>query len=177
MERRGHRNVRAEMKISRAFSLLFALICAAGIEASELGSAAPALTAANASGAKISVSEPAAKLTYVDFWASWCGPCKQSFPWMNAMHQKYSKDGLRIVAVNVDKRREDAEKFLKQASAQFEIGFDPEGKTALAYQVKAMPTSMLIDDKGKIVMIHRGFRAEDSEELERKLQQHLGIKK
>jgi cytochrome c biogenesis protein CcmG, thiol:disulfide interchange protein DsbE len=142
-----------------------------------VGSAAPAITAANASGAKLSVSEPAAKLTYVDFWASWCGPCKQSFPWMNAMNQKYAKDGLRIVAVNVDKRKEDAEKFLKQVPAQFEIGFDPEGKTATAYQVKAMPTSMLIDDKGKIVMIHRGFRAEESDELERKFQQYLGTKK
>jgi cytochrome c biogenesis protein CcmG, thiol:disulfide interchange protein DsbE len=165
------------MKMAQRFSLLFALICAAGIHAAEVGSTAPALTATNTSGGKLSVSEPAAKLTYVDFWASWCGPCKQSFPWMNAMSQKYAKDGLRIVAVNVDKRKEDAEKFLKQVPAQFEIGFDPEGKTATAYQVKAMPTSMLIDDKGKVVMIHRGFRAEESDELERKFQQYLGIKK
>jgi cytochrome c biogenesis protein CcmG, thiol:disulfide interchange protein DsbE len=161
----------------RLFSLLFALFCAAGIHASEVGSPAPALSATNASGGKLNVSEPTSKLTYVDFWASWCGPCKQSFPWMNAMSQKYGKEGLRIVAVNVDKRKEDAEKFLKQMPAQFEIGFDPEGKTAAAYQVKAMPTSMLVDDKGKIIMIHRGFRSEDSDDLERKFQQHLGLKK
>ncbi len=167
---------KVEMKIFVTL-VFFGLFCAAGISAQALGSAAPALSATSASGAKLSLSEPTAKLTYVDFWASWCGPCKQSFPWMNAMHEKYRKEGLRIIAVNVDKRKEDAEKFLKQVPAQFELGFDPEGKTALAYDVKAMPTSLFVDDKGKVVHVHRGFRADESEALERAFQQHLGIKK
>ncbi len=138
-----------------------------------LGDIAPAITATHASGAAVSVAAPAAKLTYIDFWASWCAPCKQSFPWMDAMHEKYGKAGLRVLAITVDKKREDADKFLKQANAKFEIGFDPDGKTAAAYTVKAMPTSLLIDEKGKVIFVHSGFRASDTEDLEAQIKAAL----
>jgi cytochrome c biogenesis protein CcmG, thiol:disulfide interchange protein DsbE len=107
-----------------------------------------------------------ARLTYVDFWASWCGPCRQSFPWMNEMHAKFAASGLRVLAVNVDAKRADAEQFLKRNPASFAIVFDRDGVFAKSVDVTTMPTSMLLDPQGKVLMVHRGFTAKDREPLE-----------
>jgi len=107
-----------------------------------------------------------ARLTYVDFWASWCGPCKQSFPWMNEMHGRFAGSGLRILAVNVDARRADAERFLAGNPAQFAVVFDRDGAFAKSVDVSTMPTSMLLDAQGKVLYVHRGFTAKDREPLE-----------
>jgi len=107
-----------------------------------------------------------ARVTYVDFWASWCGPCKQSFPWMNEMHGKFAASGLRILAVNVDAKRADAEQFLARNPAQFAVVYDREGAFAKAVDVKTMPTSMLLDSQGKVLFVHQGFTAKDHGQLE-----------
>ena len=73
----------------------------------------------------LALADGQARLTYVDFWASWCGPCRQSFPWMNQMQDKYGAKGLRVLAVNLDARREDAQRFLAEHPARFALGFDP----------------------------------------------------
>ena len=106
------------------------------------------------------------RVVYVDFWASWCGPCKQSFPWMNEMHGKYAARGLEIVAINVDAKASDAERFLASTPAKFTVGFDPKGETPKQFAVKAMPTSYLIDGNGKVVAVHAGFRDADRAALE-----------
>lgn len=113
------------------------------------------------------------KFVYLDFWASWCGPCRQSFPWMNEMQAKYGKDGLTIVAVNVDQKREDAEKFLAQLPAQFTIAFDAAGTTPKAYSVKAMPSSMLIGPDGTVRFVHNGFRDDQKQAMEAKIRDAL----
>ena len=115
-----------------------------------------------------------AKLTYVDFWASWCGPCKQSFPWMNEIHGRFAGKGLRILAVNVDAKREDADRFLAGNPAQFSIAFDRDGVFAKSVDVKTMPTSMLLDANGKVLYVHRGFTAKDREPLEEAIAKALG---
>jgi cytochrome c biogenesis protein CcmG, thiol:disulfide interchange protein DsbE len=144
------------------------------------GDTLPALAVSNDKGATIAVDGAGAKLTYIDFWASWCTPCKQSFPWMDAMSEKYGNRGFRVVAISVDKKREDADKFLRQAAtvlrandAAFAVGFDPEGKTAAALQVKAMPTSLLVDEKGKVIFVHSGFKAADTDALEAQIKTAL----
>ncbi|MBL8340507.1 MAG: TlpA family protein disulfide reductase [Rubrivivax sp.] len=107
-----------------------------------------------------------ARLTYVDFWASWCGPCKQSFPWMNDMHAKFAGSGLRILAVNVDAKRADAERFLQGTPAHFAVVYDRDGAFAKTVDVKTMPTSMLLDAQGRVLFVHQGFTAKDRESLE-----------
>lgn len=116
------------------------------------------------------------RVVYLDFWASWCTPCRKSFPWMNAMQQQYGKYGFEVVAINLDQNRELANEFLKQTPANFTVAFDPSGKTAESYSVDVMPSSFLIDRHGELVAIHKGFRKVDSAELEKEIRQLLAKK-
>jgi thiol-disulfide isomerase/thioredoxin len=101
------------------------------------------------------------KVIWVDFWASWCAPCRRSFPWLNDMQQKYAADGLEIVGVNVDEDRKLAEEFLTETPAKFTLRFDPKGELAKAFDVQAMPSSYVLDADGRVLARHFGFRLED----------------
>lgn len=114
------------------------------------------------------------KTVYLDFWASWCGPCRASFKWLNEAHDKYAAKGLVIIAINVDTDKTLATRFLKENSANFHIGYDPEGKVAEAYQLKGMPSTYIIDPNGRIRTTHVGYRAKDRGALETELQRLLG---
>lgn len=124
----------------------------------------------------VKLSDMAGSVIYLDFWASWCGPCRQSFPWMNQMQAKYKAKGFQVLAVNLDTKTDDAIKFLAQVPANFTVAFDPKGQTPRVYGVKGMPTSFLIDRNGKVLLQHAGFRPADEEELERQIQAALGGK-
>ena len=106
---------------------------------------------------------------YIDYWASWCGPCRQSFPWMNALQAKLGPKGLKVVAVNVDAKRADADKFLSHTPAQFTIAYDPQGESAKKLAIKTMPTSMLVSPEGRVLFVHSGFRAEETLQLEARI--------
>jgi thiol-disulfide isomerase/thioredoxin len=132
-----------------------------------VGDAAPGVPVEMAQGPRaLPVAAAAARVTYVDFWASWCGPCRLSFPWMNEMHERYGASGLQIVAVNVDPKRADAETFLARNPARFAIAYDRAGALAKAADVKAMPTSMLLDARGRVQLVHEGFTNADRAALE-----------
>ena len=107
------------------------------------------------------------RVIWVDFWASWCVPCRRSFPWLNSMHHKYGADGLQIIAVNLDKDRALADAFLAEVPAEFALRFDPAGALAKQYGVQAMPSSFLIDADGNVLATHAGFRTADAADYER----------
>ena len=94
---------------------------------------------------------------YVDFWASWCIPCRQSFPWMNNLKAKYQADGLTIISVNLDHSRTLANEFLAEIPADFPVIFDPKGLIARKYKLKGMPSSFVVDRTGQIISVHVGF--------------------
>ncbi len=151
--------------------LLFALAASVlalptSVYAVETGAAAPPFSLPTAKGEPLALDKLRGKVVYVDFWASWCGPCRRSFPWMNEMQQKYGAKGFTVVAINVDKRRADAEKFLAQIPANFPVVYDEVGTTPAAYAVKGMPSSYLIDPSGKISYVERGFVDENKAPLE-----------
>lgn len=129
------------------------------------GQPAPALELQGAT-APVGLSKLKGKLVYVDFWASWCGPCKQSFPWMNEMQAKYGARGLQILAVNVDAKRADADGFLAGTPASFQVAFDPTGDAPKRFEVKGMPSSVLVGPDGKVIKVHNGFRADERKQLE-----------
>jgi cytochrome c biogenesis protein CcmG/thiol:disulfide interchange protein DsbE len=116
------------------------------------------------------------KVVYIDFWASWCVPCRQSFPWMDGLGRELEREGLVIVAVNVDHERADAERFLRQFAPQFRIAYDPEGALAERYQVRGMPTSVLLDRAGRTVFVHQGFRDRERESLEKQIRAALAAR-
>ena len=122
------------------------------------------------------LSDLQGKVVYLDFWASWCGPCRSSFPWMNDMQRKYGANGLQIVGVNLDAKRGDADQFLAQVPAQFALAFDAKGDSAKRFGIKGMPTSVLIGKDGKVLLVHQGFREEDRKDLEQKLAAALAAK-
>jgi cytochrome c biogenesis protein CcmG/thiol:disulfide interchange protein DsbE len=113
------------------------------------------------------------QLIYLDFWASWCQPCKKSFDWMNQMQARYGNEGLKIIAINLDEDRSKAERFLKNLPANFTVAYDPQGITAEQYQVKAMPSSYIIDKNGHLLYTNKGFRGNDKEELEFRIRQYI----
>jgi thiol-disulfide isomerase/thioredoxin len=134
--------------------------------AAAVGDAAPSFLLSTADGRTISLEQLRGRVVYLDFWASWCGPCRRSFPWMNEIQQRYAGKGVTIVAINVDAKREDAERFLRQYPASFTVAYDAAGVTPRAYDVKAMPSSYLIDRNGKIARIEQGFLDEKRDALE-----------
>jgi cytochrome c biogenesis protein CcmG/thiol:disulfide interchange protein DsbE len=108
-------------------------------------------------------------VVYLDFWASWCKPCRQSFPWMNEMQRELGNEGLVVIAVNVDRARPDAERFLHAHSPRFRIAFDPDGILAERFGVKGMPTSFLLDRDGHVHAEHQGFRLKDRDALQQQI--------
>jgi thiol-disulfide isomerase/thioredoxin len=115
----------------------------------------------------------AGKVVWVDFWASWCVPCRRSFPWMNEMHEKYGAQGLQIVGVNLDKERGLADQFLKEQPARFDLRYDPEGKLAKHFAVQAMPSSFLLDASGNVIAKHAGFKLGDTADYEAQIKSAL----
>jgi thiol-disulfide isomerase/thioredoxin len=128
--------------------------------------AAGAGEAAHDGDAPIDLADWKGKVVYLDFWASWCVPCRKSFPWMNAMQDRYGKDGLVVLAVNMDQKRADADAFLREYPAGFTLRFDPRGRLARGFNLRGMPTSALLDRGGRTLLLHEGFRENDPAELE-----------
>jgi thiol-disulfide isomerase/thioredoxin len=115
------------------------------------------------------------KIILLDFWASWCGPCRQSFPWMNAMKDKYGDKGLQILAINLDSEQEDAQEFLSEVKASFDIRFDQEGLSATLLGVEAMPMSYLLDKAGAVLHRMAGFNSDKQELHESHIRESLGL--
>jgi cytochrome c biogenesis protein CcmG, thiol:disulfide interchange protein DsbE len=116
------------------------------------------------------------RVVLLDFWASWCTPCRQSFPWMQAMKDAYEARGLTIISVNLDRRREDAEKFLARFHPNFDVRFDPEGQMAARFRIQGMPSSVIIDRHGVRRYAHIGFRSVDLAGYESELRNLLAEK-
>jgi thiol-disulfide isomerase/thioredoxin len=128
--------------------------CCLSAAALEVGSSAPAFELTGPNG-PVSLAQYRGQYLYLDFWASWCAPCKRSFPWMGQLQQR--NPALKVLAISVDSEKKDAEQFLQATPIGFAVAFDPSGQSAKAYAIKGMPTSVLIDPDGKVLYIHSGF--------------------
>jgi thiol-disulfide isomerase/thioredoxin len=113
------------------------------------------------------------KVVIVDFWASWCVPCRRSFPWLDAMQRKYGEDGLVVIGINEDNVAEDAVVFLKAVPVSFRIVRDKEGALAREFGLTAMPSSYVIGRDGKVAVRHLGFKSAKQDEYEETLRRLL----
>ena len=121
----------------------------------------------------VKLAELKGKVVYLDFWASWCEPCKKSFPWLHDIKQSYAEKGFEVVAVNLDKDRKLADAFLKEMDVNFVLAFDEDGESASAYKLKGMPSSYLIGRDGKLYASHIGFKEKDKTKLEQAIKELL----
>jgi thiol-disulfide isomerase/thioredoxin len=164
------------VRIPFAIAIVLALLAVpATAKAPKHAAGAPVAPAFTLPGLKgdVSLGSLRGKAVLVDFWASWCGPCRQSFPWMNELQKRYGDKGLAIVAVNLDKDREFANTFLSEVPASFTVVFDPAGTTAERYKVKAMPTTVLVSADGHVLMTHTGFDPKHAPEFEAQIAEAL----
>ncbi len=136
------------------------------------GDAAPAFELDGLAG-PVSLAALKGRVVYLDFWASWCPPCRQSFPWMDAELARHGAAGLVVVAVNLDRQRAAADQFLRAVPSRATIAFDPAGDTPRRFGARAMPSSFVIGRDGRIRLQHDGFRDEDTAGLDAALQQAL----
>ncbi len=122
---------------------------------------APAFTLASRAGGEVSLADLKGQVVMINFWASWCGPCRKEFPALDQIYAKYKPMGFTLVAINVESDKADAEKFLATTPASFPILFDPDGKVSGNYGVSAMPTTVLVDRQGRVRWLHRAYKPGD----------------
>lgn len=129
------------------------------VKAQEIGKEAPLFSGKTLDGDKIKLEDFRGKVTLVDVWASWCGPCKQEFPFLIELYEKYSEKDFTVLAVNIDEEKENAQKFLKglKKDVPFKIMFDPDSKVPTQYNIEAIPSVYILDRTGVIRYYHLGF--------------------
>jgi thiol-disulfide isomerase/thioredoxin len=162
------------MKIFYLINLLL-LTTSQLVSAAEVGQIPPSCNAVEqTSSQKIDINAYQGKVLLIDFWATWCPPCKNSMPFLNKLRNLQQKNGFEILAINVDENIEEAKSFLTQNPVDYKMAFDPEGDCPQKFAVKAMPSSYLIDKTGKIRLVHLGFRDEDQKLIEEQVSSLLG---
>ncbi len=141
----------------------------------EIQKAAPEFTGTTLEGKVIKLSHYKGKVVLLDFWASWCGPCKREFPFLVQLHHALKDQNFTVIGINVDTDRSKAERFLagQKVKPDFPIVFDGKGKIAERYQLQGMPTTILIDKNGVIRYRHTGFRDKDRAEVIRRVKELL----
>lgn len=128
------------------------------------------------SGKKLNTHDLKGKVLYLDFWASWCIPCKKSFPFMNDLLTRYDSDKFQVVAVNMDTFREDADQFLKDIPANFPVYGNPGETLAKALKLPGLPVAYIVNADGQIVAKHTGFNDDKKAKKLKQLDYLLGQK-
>jgi thiol-disulfide isomerase/thioredoxin len=131
---------------------------------STMSAAAPAFDLPTRAGGRIGLDALRGQVVMINFWASWCGPCRQEFPILDEMYRKYGPMGFSLLAVNVESDPADAERFLAKTPVSFPIAYDAENVVSGAYGVSAMPTTLIIDRKGRVRWMHRAYKPGDENE-------------
>lgn len=116
------------------------------------------------SGGTVKLGQLRGKVVMLNFWASWCGPCRQEFPILDEMYRKYQPMGFTLLGVNVESETKDAERFLAATPVSFPVAFDRENAVSGKYGVSAMPTTLLVDRKGNVRWLHRAYKPGDENE-------------
>lgn len=157
-----------------ALWVLIALLGFASVGlALEAGQAAPAIQLKDLSGKPVSLASFKGKVVIIDFWASWCGPCRQSMPVLERLSKTYKDKGLVVLGVNIDNDAKTAAKFLSEVPVSFVVVNDASKSVAKAYAPPTMPSSYLVDREGRVRHVHAGFKSGDAKELEAEVQQLL----
>ena len=128
------------------------------------GGPAPAFTLASRAGQDVSLAQYKGQVVMLNFWASWCGPCRQEMPLLESIYRKYGKMGFTMIGVNVEPDSNAANEWLKATPVSFPILYDRDSKVSKLYDVAGMPSTVIIDRSGKLRVLHRGYKPGDENE-------------
>jgi thiol-disulfide isomerase/thioredoxin len=120
---------------------------------------APNFTLKSLQGKNLKLSEMAGNVVLINFWASWCGPCREEMPLLNDLHKKYEPLGFTVLGVNVEEQLDGARGFLKHVPVDFPILLDNRNQVSKRYQVVAMPTTVVVDRDGNMRYLHKGYKS------------------
>ncbi len=149
---------------TRIAALLASLALALPALGAGQGSPAPGFTLDAKSGQKVSLDQYKGQVVMINFWASWCGPCRQEMPLLENIYKKYGKLGFTMLGVNVEPDSKLADEWLKATPVSFPILYDRDSKVSKLYDVAGMPSTVIIARKGQVRMLHRGYKPGDENE-------------
>lgn len=144
------------------------LLCSYSVFAAE---AAPDFTLKSSTGENIRLAEQRGQVVMLNFWASWCGPCREEMPLLDKLSAKYGKMGVVLLGINTDQDIAEAKKVLEKVKVTYPILFDPDSKLSTLYNVDSMPFSVFIDKKGQIRHIHKGYVLGDEEKYVKQIKE------
>jgi thiol-disulfide isomerase/thioredoxin len=130
------------------------------------GSPAPGFQLHSSTSTDLSLSDLKGQVVLINFWASWCGPCRQEMPVLEQLYKKYKPAGFTLLGVNVEPKSADAMGFLKSTPVSFPILFDPDSKVSQLYAVPGMPSTVILDRTGKVRYVHQGYKPGDESEYQ-----------
>ena len=155
------RGIDRQTTMRRFILLIASFLMATAVEATQISGPAHDFTLKSYSGKNLKLSEYRGNVVLINFWASWCGPCRQEMPLLEKLHQQYSPYGFTILGVNVEEDSTAAKKLLKDIKVTFPILFDSRNSVSKAYNVMAMPTTVMIDRDGNMRYLHKGYKPGD----------------
>jgi len=149
---------------NRIAAIAAALALSVPALAGSTGGPAPAFTLAARGGTDVSLAQYKGQVVMINFWASWCGPCRQEMPLLESIYKKYGKMGFTMLGVNVEPDSNAANEWLKATPVSFPILYDKDSKVSKLYDVEGMPNTVIIDRSGKLRVLHRGYKPGDENE-------------
>ena len=154
------------MKIKNVVSATLSIICCltiilTSVEAATISGPAPDFTLKSLDGKNLKLSEMAGNVVLINFWASWCGPCREEMPLLNALHNKYQALGFSVIGVNVEEQSQNAKSFIAERPVDFPILLDSNNTVSKLYDVIAMPTTVVVDRDGNMRFLHQGYQQGD----------------
>lgn len=156
MGKQGSSRVLAKIMMSALFCTLSGISLA--VSALEIGDLAPDFTLKNTQGENLNLTEQRGQIIVINFWASWCGPCRTEMPILQSFHHKYNSLGVSVWGINVEQENQAGRDFLADLNLTFPIFFDSNNTVAADYQVGAMPTTVIVDRSGKVRYAFKGYK-------------------
>jgi len=145
--------------LNKSITLILMLLLTINLQAGTISGPAHDFTLKSRAGNNIRLNELAGQVVLINFWASWCGPCRKEMPKLEELHQKYKDLGVTILGINIDENIELSKKILRDITVSFPILFDQENKVSAIYSIEAMPATFLVDRSGNFRFRHDGYKA------------------
>ena len=140
-------------------ALMFSVFAASSLASSGLeGQAAPDFALKSSTGENLRLSEYRGDVVMINFWATWCGPCRQEMPLLDELYSRYNRVGFNLLGVNIDDDSRRAMQMVEELGVNFPVLFDARKEVSKLYEVEAMPVTVIVDRQGTVRFVHHGYK-------------------